>query len=46
MGQKKFFSQKRFQTSGKHVLDNLRDKKKLTSEAEIAGVWGRSPQWG
>ena len=41
---KKNFSQKRFQTSGKHVLDNLRDKK--NSSAEIAGVWGRSPQWG
>ena len=24
---KKYFSQKIFQTSGKHVLDNLRDKK-------------------
>ena len=40
MGQKKFIPQKSFKTSGKHVLDNLRDKK----NSEIAGVWGRSPQ--
>ena len=36
MGQKKNFSQKSFKTFGKHVLDNLRDKKNISRD------WGGS----
>jgi len=46
-GSKKFISQKSFKTYGKHILDNLRDKKiKKTHQQRLRGSGGAAPSGG